>query len=93
MATASTSRETAWPTLLDLEQRTTALAPFAICAAAASLCLATLICYGSSAPRPVIGGPLIALAGTTGATAQVWPRATRLIGAGALTSSVCGTRG
>lgn len=36
----------------------------------------TLICFSSAAPRLVAAAPLVALAGTTGASAQVWRRAT-----------------
>jgi hypothetical protein len=50
----------------------------------------TLICYGAPAARLVVGGPLIALADTGGATAQVWPQASKIAGASAITSSVCG---
>lgn len=35
----------------------------------------TLICFASPAPRAVATAPLLALAGTAGASAQVWPRA------------------
>jgi hypothetical protein len=48
----------------------------------------TLICFGSTAPRSAPTASLLALAGTVGASAQVWPRAG---GRGdALTARLCG---
>jgi hypothetical protein len=49
----------------------------------------TLICYGSSAPRTATGAPLLALVGTNGANAQVWPGASRTVGTVTSTGAVC----
>ncbi len=50
----------------------------------------TLICYGSSVPHSVPAPTLLALAGTAGAPAQVWPGASKTIGAVTPTGAVCG---
>jgi hypothetical protein len=50
----------------------------------------TLICFASSGPRREAAPALLALAGSGGATAQVWPGASRTIGRASATGSVCG---
>lgn len=52
----------------------------------------TLICYGSSTARTTATAQLLPLAGVRGATAQVWPQASRAVGGAALGGSVCGSR-
>jgi hypothetical protein len=52
----------------------------------------TLICFGSTLPRPVSTGPLLALGGTAGAAALAWPRAVSSAG-NATISRLCGGAG